>query len=53
MALPGEVDRWWRDRRAMSLVSDNHRWKVEGPGSERARVAYAVLDHDRLVYELE
>ena len=44
MALPSEVDRWWRQRREMRLVHDGKGWRVEGPGSERARVAYARLD---------
>jgi hypothetical protein len=53
MALPGDVDRWWRDRSAMTLCSTNGRWRVEGPGSERARVAYASLEGNRLVYRLD
>ena len=36
----------------MKLVSDGHDWTVEGAGSERATVAYACLDGDRLVYEV-
>jgi hypothetical protein len=51
VALPGEVDRWWRDRSMMNLVRDDQGWRIEGPGSDRARVAYACLDGDRLVYE--
>jgi hypothetical protein len=50
--LPGEVDLWWRARNQMSLVAREHSWEVIGPESERARLAYAVLDRDRLVYEL-
>jgi len=53
ITLAGEVDRWWRERDQMKLVSDGHNWRIEGTGSERARVAYARLDGDRLVYELE
>ena len=44
MALPGEINRWWRNRRDMRLVNDGASWRVEGPGADRARVAYAVLD---------
>lgn len=51
-ALPGEVDRWWRNRAEMSLVDTGHTWTVEGPDSERAHVAYAKLERDRLVYRL-
>jgi hypothetical protein len=51
-ALPGEVDQWWRARRQMSLRRDGSSWKVEGPQAERARIAFAVLEGDRLVYEI-
>jgi hypothetical protein len=52
LALPGEVDQWWRDRNRMTLVRRGDSWRIEGPGCERARVAYAVLDGDRVVYRL-
>ena len=51
--LPGEVDRWWRARNEMRLVQDGDRWRIEGPDSQRARVAYASLDGDRIVYTIE
>jgi hypothetical protein len=50
--LPGEVDRWWRARNQMKLVPRGEEWEIVGPESERARLAYAVLDGGRLVYEL-
>jgi len=50
IATPGEVDRWWRQRAEMKLVQDDLGWHVEGPGSERARVAYASQDDGRLSY---
>jgi hypothetical protein len=50
--LPGEVDKWWRARRQMSLVKMGSAWQIEGPEAHRARIAYAVLEGDRLVYEL-
>lgn len=53
MALPGDVERWWRSRHAMTVVRDGGSWRIEGPGSERARLAWATLDDDRLVYEPE
>ncbi len=53
MALPSEINRWWRDRHQMTLVRSGDRWKVAGPGSDRACVAYATLDGDRLAYRLE
>jgi hypothetical protein len=51
-ALPGEVDRWWRARRQMKLVPRGDDWEIVGPERERARLAHAVLDGGRLVYEL-
>ena len=52
MALPGEVDSWWRNRNQMALVRHGDSWEVEGPDSHRARVAYAKLEDDRVVYRL-
>jgi len=52
LAQPGEVDRWWRQRREMRLVSDGGRLRVTGPSSERALVAYASLEDGRIVYEV-
>jgi hypothetical protein len=43
-ALPGEVDLWWRQRQRMRLVQEGTTWRIEGPGAERARVAFARLD---------
>ncbi len=43
VALPREVDCWWRERS----------WRIKGPGSSRARLAYARLDGGRLVYEID
>jgi len=51
--LPREVDQWWRARSQMKLLQKNGDWVIEGPDKERARIAYAVLDGDRLVYELD
>ena len=53
MALPGEVDDWWRDRSRMTMFPHGDSWKIQGPGSDRARVAYATLDGDRVVYSIE
>ena len=53
MALPSEVDRWWRNRHQMRLVQQRDGWRIEGPGKERARIAYASLEGDRLVYTIE
>jgi hypothetical protein len=53
MALPTEINRWWRDRRDMALTKYGSSWRVEGPNSERAVVAYASLDGDRVVYTFD
>jgi hypothetical protein len=50
IALPHQVDRWWRERNQMRMVRNGDAWEIQGPGSERARVAYAYLDGDRIVY---
>jgi hypothetical protein len=52
IALPSEVDRWWRNRRDMQLVKDGDAWRIEGPDKERARIAYAVLEGDHISYQL-
>jgi hypothetical protein len=53
VALPGEVDSWWRQRNEMRLMADGNSWRIEGPARDSARIAYARLDHDRLVYEID
>jgi hypothetical protein len=53
IALPHEVDRWWRQRRELSVVRDGTGWRVEGPNKERARVAYATLVGDTLVFSFD
>ena len=50
IALPRDVDRWWRSRHQMSLVREGNDWRIEGPDKHRARIAYASLQDDRLVY---
>jgi hypothetical protein len=52
-ALPREVNQWWRERSQMRLIRTDHGWRIEGAGSERARVGYAYLDGDRVSYGLE
>jgi hypothetical protein len=51
IARPGEVDQWWRQRSQMRLTSRHGELVVEGPGHERARIAYACVERDRVVYE--
>jgi hypothetical protein len=53
IATPGEVSRWWRQRAQMRLLRSGDGWRIEGPGSERACLAYAVLDGSRLKYGVD
>jgi hypothetical protein len=52
-AIPREVNRWWRERSAMQLVQRDGEWRVEGRGSERARIAWASEQNGRLAITLE
>lgn len=52
LALPREVNRWWRQRDRMTLTQKGGEWCIEGEGSERARLAFASLQDDELVYSL-
>jgi hypothetical protein len=53
IALPEEVNRWWRDRSRMELVCRQGHWQIEGLGKERARIAHAWIEKDRLMYAFE
>lgn len=53
LSTPSEVNRWWRQRDQMSLVSDENGWHVEGAGSDRACIAYASERDGRLHLSLE
>jgi hypothetical protein len=53
LTLPAEVDRWWRNRSQMTLVRAGDSWRIEGPDCHRARVAYASLEGDQVVYALD
>lgn len=53
IARPREVNDWWRERSQMRLVRRGQTWEIEGPGKERARIAYASLEGNQLVYRVE
>ena len=53
VAQPGEINDWWRARAQMQLVKERDTWRVEGTGSERARVAYARAEGNGVVYRVE
>jgi hypothetical protein len=52
IATPGEVNRWWRQRTEMELIEDGKNRRIEGPGSERAKIAYASQKDGELVFRL-
>ena len=52
LALPGEIDRWWRARNRMSIEKRGASWRILGEGAERAVLAFARVVDDRLIYEL-
>jgi hypothetical protein len=52
IVTPGEVNRWWRQRAEMRLVENSGDWQIEGPGKERARIAYASVQQGELVFAL-
>jgi len=53
MALPHEVDEWWRQRSQMSIVRNGRRWLIQGAGKERARLAYATRVGDTLDFSVD
>ena len=53
IALPGQVNDWWRDRSQMKLIQNNGTCHIEGPGKERARIAYATVDGEKIVYSID
>ena len=48
-ALPREVAEWWRLRTGLRCEGDGADARVVGPGAERAAVAYARPDGERVV----
>jgi len=51
-ALPGEINRWWRERSQLQLVRDGDGWQIAGEGKERARLAFASLVHGNVMYRI-
>lgn len=52
IALPRDVNRWWRQRDRMVITRRGGEWTIEGEGSERARIAFATLQDNHLVYSV-
>lgn len=53
ITLPGEVNRWWRQRAEMKLVESAQGWQIEGLGKERARIAYASEKNGRMAVTMD
>ena len=53
ITTPGEVDSWWRQRAQMRVVKKQDGWSIEGPGKERAILAWASEKDGQLVVSLE
>ena len=53
IALPWEINAWWRQRAALRVVRNDECWRIEGAGAERARLAWATEVDGRLEYKLE
>ena len=53
ITLPGEVAAWWRLRNELKLVNDGGSWHIEGEGRQRARIAYATIVDEKIIYECE
>ena len=51
--LPRELNDWWRSRNQMRLVKEGSAWQIDGPEKRRARIAYASLEGDRVVYSFD
>jgi hypothetical protein len=49
-ALPRDINQWWRQRSQMKLVRTGAGWTITGPGSERARIAFARVDGNHIRY---
>ncbi len=48
--LPCEAAKWWHQRRQMRLVCQDGEWRVEGPGKEKARIAYVHATDNDVAY---
>jgi hypothetical protein len=53
ISLPRELNDWWRSRNEMRLVKEGSSWQIKGPQEARARVAFAHLEDNRVVYSFD
>ncbi len=52
IALPQEVNQWWRQRRQLRIERAGNGWQIIGHGSDRAVVAFARLRNNNIDYTL-
>ena len=52
VALPGEINRWWRERSQLWLAPEGDHWQIKGRGGDRARLAYATLVKGKVTYRI-
>lgn len=51
--LPRQLNDWWRSRNEMRLVKEGSSWQIKGSQQESARVAFAHLEDNRIVYSFD
>ena len=51
--LPRQLNDWWRSRNEMRLVKEGSSWQIKGSQQESARVAFAHLEDNRVVYSFD
>ncbi len=53
MALPGDLNDWWRTRQGLELVEEGGCWTIRGDGAQQARIAWAVRTDYGVQFEVE
>ena len=51
LALPAEIDSWWRARSKMAVEKIGNSWRVVGEQADRAVLAFAKNMGGKLIYE--
>lgn len=52
VALPRDVNTWWRQRKDMRIARKGGEYRIEGKGSERARIAFLSLRDEQVAYQI-
>jgi hypothetical protein len=53
IALPGEVNRWWRQRQEMRVVRDGNGFRIAGSHAARATLGFARSVNGSVCYETQ